>query len=166
MPGLGSNETGTLAQVQKTAQMRTKPYATGESGATRRYVPSPEGAKWLKSRADRDEMNAMAYDWAYHGAAVKEAFPGGYAGNNPGTATDRTAYAYWVIEDAITDFVRSLGATTGYRRYWSERLRPMMAGYYRDGHQVSDAERGLIGKVLARALRIHLERSKPFEEAA
>ena len=31
MQGLASNETGTLAQVQETAQMRTKPYVAGKS---------------------------------------------------------------------------------------------------------------------------------------
>lgn len=115
---------------------------------------------------DKVDMNTHACNWAFFHDHVGQVFPTGYGGNNVEPGEDKNAYSFILIEDAIAAFVRGISATPGYARYWRQRVRPAMLCHFRDGKEITDAERGIIGKILGKAAKIHDERNKVFEDAA
>ncbi len=111
-------------------------------------------------------INTFAYEWAFYGERAEKIFPKGApdAGFEPGE--NRAEYAYWVIEDGIALYVRAIAATPGYQRYWSVRVRGLMLAFFREGRDITESERGILGKVLGKAAKAHTERAAIFEDAA
>lgn len=107
----------------------------------------------------------MAYDWAFYGERTSAVFPTGHGGNSATPQGDKAAFAYWIIEDAITKAVRDLASTPGYQRFWSVRIRTVMVARFKQGKPLTPAELGFVGRVLREAYGLVLERQRVFEAA-
>lgn len=117
----------------------------------------------VKQLAKEQRARVLGTEWAFFGQATKWIAPKkGWTGREH--PADKSAHAYYVVEDAIFAVVTHLSEPRRVE-YWSARIRGVLISKYRDGTHLSTAERLWLCMVMKEALKLDRERSAIFEAA-
>jgi len=104
---------------------------------------------------------ALGTEWAFYGTKAKLVMPKRPDAADPEASRDKSADAYFLVEDALMNYARANKGNPAYAR----RPRGILVRLFREGLRVTREEWEIANVVMMDAVRIENERAKAFEAA-